>query len=159
MVAACGKPTASSTLEVKMSEAWLTIGELAKATGVATSTLRYWDEVGLLAPGARVSGQRRYPESAVELAGRILVLQDAGFRLRELRAFLAARADGPGGWREVAVSKLAELDDRIARAQAARTAVAHLLACPRQGSPTCPTYAGVVAARLAGTPLHEAHRH
>src|SRR2546430_13539854 len=63
----------------------LTIGGLARATGVATSALRYWEELGLLPAPARVSGQRRYPASAVELVGLILVLRDIGFTLRELK--------------------------------------------------------------------------
>ncbi len=52
-----------------MGDRHLTIGELAKRTGVATSALRYYEELGLLPAPGRVSGQRRYPESAVGLVG------------------------------------------------------------------------------------------
>ncbi|MEO3867881.1 hypothetical protein ABGB18_03530 [Nonomuraea sp. B12E4] len=52
---------------------------------------------------------------------------------------------------------LGELDRRIARAQAARTAIAHALACPHDDLLDCPTHRSVVAARLAGAPLEEAH--
>jgi DNA-binding transcriptional MerR regulator len=48
-----------------MSERMLTIGELAGHTGVATSALRYWEELGLLPTPVRISGQRRYPQLAV----------------------------------------------------------------------------------------------
>ncbi len=137
----------------------LTIGELAGATGVATSALRYWEELGLLPTPARVSGQRRYPASAVGLVGLILCLRDAGFTLRELKALIALRSDGLDAWRELARRKLAELDERIAQAQAARTAVAHALACQHQDILDCPNFAGVIAARLAGSPLEEAHPH
>jgi MerR family redox-sensitive transcriptional activator SoxR len=142
-----------------MLDEQLTIGELARTTGVATSALRYWEELGLLPTPARLSGQRRYPASAVGLVGQILLLQDAGFTLRELKAMIAARADDPDAWRELAQRKLAELDERIAQAQAARTAIAHALACPHDDILHCPNYARVVAARVAGSPLHEAHRH
>jgi DNA-binding transcriptional MerR regulator len=50
-----------------MVDGHLTIGELAKRTGVATSALRYYEKLGLLPAPVRVSGQRRYPESAVGL--------------------------------------------------------------------------------------------
>lgn len=155
---------ASSSLEVKMPEErtaeQLTIGELAKAAGVATSALRYWEEIGLLPAPARVSGQRRYPASAVDLVGLILVFQDAGFTLREQKELIASRRDGSDAWRELHQRKLAELDERISRARAARTAIAHGLACRHdEGIFGCPNFAAILAARLAGTPLAEAHSH
>jgi len=151
--------TASSTLDVKMTEEQLTIGELAHRTGVATSALRYWERLGLIASPVRVSGQRRYPPSAVDLVGEILLLRDLGYLLRELRALLASRSPGAADWRELHQLKLTELDRRIAQAQTARTAIAHALACPHEDIRMCPNYASVVAARLAGSSLAEAHPH
>jgi DNA-binding transcriptional MerR regulator len=136
----------------------LTIGELAGRTGVATSAIRYWEESGLLPAPARVSGQRRYPPSTVVLVGMILLLRDVGFSLRELKALLALPLGGDG-WREAHRRKLTELDQRIARAQAARTAIAHALACPHEDIVDCPNFASAVAARLAGSSLEEAHPH
>lgn len=152
----------SSTLEVKMDDQHLTIGELARRTGVATSAVRYWEELGLMPAPARISGQRRYPESAIGLVGAILLLRDVGFTLRESKALLASRAHaGLGGdvWRTLAERKLAELDERIAKAQTARTAITHALACPHDDITACPNYSSVVAARLAGKPLEEPHPH
>ena len=136
----------------------LTVGELASRTGVATSALRYWEELGLLPAPTRVSGQRRYPPSAVELVGVVLLLRDVGFTLREVKAFVASRSAGDG-WRELCRRKLTELDRRIAQAQAARTAIAHGLACPHEDIFGCSNFAGVVTARLAGSSLEEAHSH
>jgi DNA-binding transcriptional MerR regulator len=149
----------SSTLEVKMPDEQLAIGELANRTGVATSALRYWEELGLLPPPPRVSGQRRYPPSAVELVGVILFLRDVGFTLRDLKALIASRALAVDGWRELAQRKLAELDQRMAQAQAARTAIVHALACPHEEILDCPNFASVIAARLAGSSLDAAHPH
>jgi DNA-binding transcriptional MerR regulator len=150
---------ASSTLEVKMAGDQLTIGELAQHTGVATSALRYWEEFGLLPAPVRVSGQRRYPQSTVGLVGEILLLRDVGFTLRELKALIAARSSGVDGWRELHQRKLVELDQRIAQVQAARTAIAHALACPQEDIHECPNFGKVVAARLAGATLDQAHTH
>ncbi|MFI0406192.1 MerR family transcriptional regulator [Actinomadura sp. 3N508] len=135
----------------------LTIGELASRTGVATSALRYWEELGLLPAPARVSGQRRYPPSAVELVGVVLALRNVGFTLREVNALMTSRSPAGDGWRELYQSKLAELDQRIAQAQVARTAIAHGLACPHEDIFECSNFASAVAALLAGSSLEEAH--
>ena len=142
-----------------MGDRHLTIGELAKRTGVATSALRYYEELGLIPAPVRVSGQRRYPESAVGLVGMILLLQDVGFSLRESKAFLASRTQAVDGWRRLTQRKLADLDEQIAKAQTAKEAITHALHCPHDDITTCPTSRKVIAARLAGTPLAEAHPH
>ena len=151
--------TPSSTLEVKMGDRQLTIGELAKSTGVATSALRYYEELGLIPAPVRVSGQRRYPESAVGLVGVILLLRDVGFSLRESKALLASRTQTVDGWRKLAQRKLANLDEQIAKAQTAKEAITHALHCPHDDIATCRNFARVIAARLAGQPLEEAHPH
>ena len=101
----------------------LTIGELAEAAGVRTSALRFYEDAGLLPPTARVSGQRRYDESAV---GRLTVIrfcQQLGFSLREIRALLTP----PRGkrqkqrWRDLVDDKLQELDGVVARVETMRT--------------------------------------
>lgn len=141
-----------------MADERLTIGEVADRTGVATSALRYWEEFGLLPAPARVSGQRRYPPSAVEHVGLILLLRDVGFTLREIKALVGARTSG-GDWRELQRDKLAELDRQIARMQAARGAIAHGLSCPHDNVFECPNFADALAARLAGASLEEVHKH
>jgi DNA-binding transcriptional MerR regulator len=135
----------------------LTIGELSRRTGVATSALRYYDELRLLRPAARVSGHRRYPPDAVGVVGAILFLRDVGFTLDEIRRLMAARSRSARAWHDLARRKLIELDERIAEAQAARVAVEHALACPHEDVVTCPNFQEVVRLRLEGKPLQEAH--
>jgi len=148
------QPTPSSAPEVNP----LTIGELARRTGVAASALRYYEEVGLLPAPARVAGQRRYPESAVRVVGTILLYRDAGFTLAEQKALMAARTHADGEWARVARRKLAELDARIAAAQAAREAIEHGLRCPHDDITRCPNFTSGVTARLAGHSLADTHR-
>ncbi|MEO3890006.1 MerR family transcriptional regulator [Nonomuraea sp. B5E05] len=140
-----------------MDEQALTIGELASRTGLATSALRYWEELGLLPAPPRVSGQRRYPPSAVRLVGLVLLLREVGFTLQEAKTFITARSLAGDGWRELYRRKLTELDQRIAQAQVARTAIAHGLACPHENITECSNFAGGIAALLAGASLEEAH--
>jgi DNA-binding transcriptional MerR regulator len=101
-----------------------------------------------------VGGQRRYAPETVMLVGQILLLRESGFTLAEAKAVMSQ-----DNWRDIARRKLVELDERIAAAQTARTAVAHALACPHEHITKCPTGAGIVKARLAGIPFSEAHSH
>jgi DNA-binding transcriptional MerR regulator len=148
--------TPSSAPEVNPAGGLLTIGELARRAGVTTSALRYYEELGLLPAPARISGQRRYPESADRLVAAILLFSDAGFTLAEQKALLADA--GTPGWRELAQRKLAELDDQIARAQAAREAVRHGLRCRHEDIRQCPNFNAGLTARLAGQPLSQSHQ-
>lgn len=150
--------TPSSAPEVNPPGGLLTIGELARRAGVTASALRYYEELGLLAPPARVSGQRRYPESAARVVGTILLYRDAGFTLAEQKALMATHTGTPGGRSQLMRRKLAELDEQIARAQAARDAIGHGLRCPHQDITQCPNFNAGVTARLAGQPLSRSHR-
>ena len=144
--------------------ALLTIGELARRAGVTASALRYYEELGLLPSPARISGQRRYPESAARVVGMILLYSDAGFTLAEQKALMAPR-DGTPDWKELAQRKLAELDEQIARAQAAREAIRHGLRCPRRDytqrpdfAVICPDFHALITARLTGQPQSHSHQ-
>ncbi|GIH20665.1 MerR family DNA-binding transcriptional regulator [Rugosimonospora africana] len=150
--------TASSAPEVNTPHGLLTIGELAHRAGVSTSALRYYEELGLLPLPARISGQRRYPESAARLVAAILVYSDAGFTLAEQKTLLATGASTPGGRRQLMQRKLAELDEQIARAQAAREAISHGLRCPHEDIAQCPNFNAGITARLAGQPLTQSHQ-
>jgi DNA-binding transcriptional MerR regulator len=141
-----------------MSVRLLSIGELARRAGVATSALRYWEEIGLLAAPPRISGQRRYPESAVAQVGVILLLRDVGFSLADQKALVASRVASDER-RKLARRKLAELDEQIANAQAAQEALEHAVRCPHEDIVRCPTFRSLITARLSGRPLREAHAH
>ena len=62
----------------------LTIGEVARRAGVATSSIRYYERIGLLPEPERVSGQRRYRAEVLGKLGFIGVAQSAGFKLAEI---------------------------------------------------------------------------
>ena len=92
----------------------LMIGELARRAGVAPSTLRYYEKVGLLPSPPRESGRRQYDPRALGRIRIILFAREAGFSVAETRAFLNAfPADAPPAarWRELAKRKLSELDE------------------------------------------------
>jgi DNA-binding transcriptional MerR regulator len=136
-----------------------TIGELAQRTGVAPSALRYYEELGLMPPAVRVSGQRRYDRSAADFVGMILLLRDVGFSLSEMKELTASGSRSSEARLKLARHKLTELDERISRAKVARVALEHALRCRHQDLLDCPNFAGVLAAKLAGKSLEEAHLH
>jgi DNA-binding transcriptional MerR regulator len=159
MVSSHGRQsTPSSAPEVNRPGGLLAIGELARRAGITASALRYYEELGLLPAPARISGQRRYPESAARVVGTILLYSDAGFTLAEQKALMASREGACGEWRRLARRKLAELDEQIARAQAAREAISHGLRCPHEDVTLCPNFHAGVTARLAGQPLAQSHQ-
>ena len=146
----------SSAPEVNSGDGLLTIGELARRAGVTTSALRYYEELGLLPAPARISGQRRYPVSAARQVAAIGLYRDAGFTLAEQKTLLTSGPAQPA-WRQLAQHKLAELDEQIARAQAAREAISHGLRCPHEDLAQCPNFNAGLTARLPGQPLSQSH--
>jgi MerR family redox-sensitive transcriptional activator SoxR len=63
----------------------LTIGEVARQAGVATSSIRYYESIGLLPEPERLHGQRRYDTEVLGKLAFIGVAQSAGFKLDEIR--------------------------------------------------------------------------
>lgn len=67
----------------------LTIGALAKATGVSTPTIRYYEEIGLLPPASRTAGgQRSYDEADLARLTFIKQCRDFGFGIDQVRVLL-----------------------------------------------------------------------
>jgi MerR family redox-sensitive transcriptional activator SoxR len=99
----------------------LTIGEVARRAGVATSQIRYYERIGLLPPPERLGGQRRYDTAVLGRLGFIGVAQTAGFKLREIKQ-LVAGVDGPDGMaaqmRSLSTRKLDEVEALLERTQA-----------------------------------------
>ncbi len=97
------------------------IGALSKATGVKVPTIRYYEQIGLLAPGQRNAGnQRRYDQAGLQALQFIKHARDLGFALDDIRALIAldgtARADCAAADR-IAAAQLQTVRDRIARLQ------------------------------------------
>lgn len=109
------------------SSAW-TIGELAQRFGLATHVLRHWESMGLLQPGRDRGGQRRYGEADLVRVAMILMGKQAGFGLGELRTLLST--GNPMEHTELLRRHVAQLDEVIARASAAKELIEHAMACP-----------------------------
>jgi MerR family redox-sensitive transcriptional activator SoxR len=128
----------------------LTIGQLAKATGVPTSTIRFWERRGLLAPQARLAGQRRYSEDAAHQVGLLLLCQDAGFTLAEIQRMIAQRATDPTTWRRLVEDKMVDVESSLAKLHKAYELLSHALDCHHDDILSCPDFQEAVRHRVAG---------
>ena len=114
------------------------IGEVARQAGVNVSLVRYYDRIGLLPPAERVSGQRRYDESALRRLAVIDVAQRAGLSLDEIRDLLEHGNDPVSGrLRELAQRRLPEMEALIDRAQRVRAWLESATACGCQTIDEC----------------------
>jgi MerR family redox-sensitive transcriptional activator SoxR len=116
------------------------IGDVAKRAGIPASTLRYYEDIGLIPPPARVSGQRDYGGDIFEVLDLIRLTQKAGFSLNEIHQLLHDRdGDVPlsAGWRPIAERKLAEVQQTIQAYQAQLTMLEASLDCECSGVHDC----------------------
>ncbi|MFJ9517479.1 MerR family transcriptional regulator [Kitasatospora sp. NPDC101801] len=114
----------------------LTIGQLARATAVPASAIRYWERHGLLPEPERQGGQRRYPPEA---AGRIVLLrkcQQAGLTLAEIRTFQLEQSTRQAMIR----GKLVEIEQRRIDLEHAHQLLTHALQCGEEDIVRCPKF-------------------
>lgn len=134
-----------------MAKALLDIAEVAAATGVAPSALRYYERIGLLTPAGRAGLRRTYRPEAIDRVALILNARATGFSLREVRELLQAR---PGAVRARLAAKTREIDREIEERIAARDRIGHALRCRHPSLLACPTFRAGLRDRLnRGRPL------
>jgi len=110
----------------------LTIGEVARRSGMSASAIRYYESVGLVEPEGRIGGRRVYGELAVERLALIAFAKDAGFTLDEIRQLIAGfpqETSAGARWTELATAKLAELEVESQRIEVMRSALQRIMRC------------------------------
>ena len=121
----------------------LSIGEVVSRTGKAASTIRYYEEIGLIPLPERVSGRRTYQPEIVRTLSVVDTAQRAGLSLEEIRLLLeASPADhlATERLREVAERKLPELREAIARAELVRDWLEDAARCCCPTLDDCPLF-------------------
>jgi MerR family redox-sensitive transcriptional activator SoxR len=91
----------------------LTISDVARQVGVQPSAIRYYEQIGLLPPAQRMSGQRRYDTTALYRLAIIQRARQLGFTLEEIRQlFFGFRNTTRASerWQKLSRRKLEELD-------------------------------------------------
>jgi DNA-binding transcriptional MerR regulator len=128
----------------------LLVGELARRAGVSPPTIRYYEEIGVLAPPARsASGYRRYAASAVDEVRFVRKAQALGFSLDEVREILDLSRSGAAPCARVlslARRHLETVERRIARLQQLRRRLAlELRKWDGDEAPTCEGLCQIIA--------------
>ncbi|TPJ16681.1 MerR family transcriptional regulator [Mesorhizobium sp. B2-7-3] len=123
------------------------IAEVSRRNGVPASTLRYYEEKGLIASTGRRGLRRLFDPAVLERLALIGLGRAGGFALDEISAMLTP--DGlPKMDRARLDAKANELDHTIQRLTAIREALRHAARCPAARPMECPTFRRAV--RLAG---------
>ena len=116
-----------------MTETLLTIGELARRTGLSTSAVRFYESRGLVS-GLRTQGnQRRFPRSDIRRLSFALIAQRLGLTLAEIEAELDSlpkdRPPTREDWRTISERVRASLDARIALLEKTRDMLDGCIGC------------------------------
>lgn len=124
----------------------LDIADIARQTGLPPSTLRYYEELGLIEPVGRHGLRRQYePDTLMQLA-LISLGKAAGYSLDEIAGMF-------GGNREPALSRpdlharADRLEQQIRELTALKNAIRHVADCPAPSHMQCPTFQRLI--RLA----------
>jgi MerR family redox-sensitive transcriptional activator SoxR len=121
----------------------LAIGEVARLVGKRPSSIRYYEQIGLLPEAARVSGKRVYDMDTVRTLAVIETGQRAGLTLDEIKALLASSPDDAAAierLREVAERKLPQITALIERSQLVRDWLECAARCECPSLDQCPLF-------------------
>lgn len=125
------------------------IAEVARRSGIPASTLRYYEEKGLISSVGRQGLRRVFAPAVLERLALIALGQSAGFSLDEIGRMFAA--DGqPDIDRKLLAAKADELDATIRKLSAMRDGLRHAAVCPAPSHMECPTFRRLLGAAAIG---------
>ena len=129
------------------------IGEAAARLQMTPSTLRYYDERGLVSPSSRSAGRRMYGREELRRLAFLKIFQRLGLPLDTAAAVLDAPSPQ---WREVVKQQIGHLEAMIAQARRAQDFLTHALHCPADHpARECPTMTGALDRLLDGMSVEE----
>ncbi len=120
----------------------LTVGEVARRSGVAVSTLHFYESKGLIASRRNAGNQRRYPRAVLRRIAVIKVAQSTGVPLSAIRDALRLlpkeRPPTARDWARLSAGWRNDLDERIARLTRLRDHLGGCIGCGCLSLKTCP---------------------
>jgi MerR family transcriptional regulator, redox-sensitive transcriptional activator SoxR len=132
------------------AETTLSISEVAAASGLRPSALRYYEEVELISPVGRRGGRRHYRPDVVARLGLVALAQDVGFTVAEIRALLDGHAKEKESWREMTGRKLGEIELQMEKLQAMKRLLQAAAACECAGVDGCEFIEAAAERRRSG---------
>lgn len=127
----------------------LDITEVAQRSGVPASTLRFYEEKGLITSVGRRGLRRLFDPGVLERLALIAVGRAAGFSLEQI-ALMFAPDGRPRIDRQMLVAKANELDETIRQLSAMRDGLRHAAACRAPSHMECPTFRRILRAAASG---------
>lgn len=115
------------------------IGEVARRSGIPASTLRFYEEKGLIASVGRRGLRRVFGPRVMERLALIALGRAAGFSLSQI-ALMFGKDGRPRIDRRMLVAKADELDETIRRLGKVRDGLRHAAVCPARSHMECPTF-------------------
>lgn len=107
------------------------IGELSRRTGIKVPTIRFYEQIGLIAAPPRTEGnQRRYGKAEVERLNFIRNARGLGFEVDDIRELLEMAAAAQSSCHQadsIAMNHVRQIDIRIARLQALRDELSRMI--------------------------------
>jgi MerR family redox-sensitive transcriptional activator SoxR len=120
----------------------LTVGEVAERSGVAISTLHFYEDEGLITSWRNSGNQRRYAREVLRRVAVIKVAQRTGIPLKEIREALSTlpdkRTPTSTDWKKLSARWRSQLDDRIERLTRLRDQLDGCIGCGCLSIETCP---------------------
>lgn len=111
----------------------LTIGDLARRTGLAVSAIRFYETHGILTPLRNAGGHRRYDRADIRRLSFAMIAQRLGFPLAEIAGHMkglpAHRAPDRRDWARISVNFAAQIDARIDALQNMRDRLDGCIGC------------------------------
>ena len=127
----------------------LDIGEVVQRSGLPASTLRFYEEKGLIASVGRRGLRRLFDPGVLERLALIALGRAAGFSLDEI-ALMFGQDGRPRIDRQVLAARAEELDRTIRKLRAIREGLRHAAACPAPSHMECPTFRRLLRAAASG---------
>src|SRR5262250_3586397 len=125
------------------------ISEVARRSGLPASTLRFYEEKGLIASIGRRGLHRVFDPRVLERLAMIALGRSAGFSLDEI-ALMFAPDGRPRIDRQMLAAKAEELDRTIRELSSMRDSLRHAAACPASSHMECPTFRRILRAVASG---------
>ena len=120
------------------------IDEVARRFGIRASTIRYYEERGLLEPVSRHSGRRWYGDGELRRLAIIRYWQNAGLMSLDDIGEILAGPDRTDRWQQLIDRQLRSLEERIERMETARSFLEHVASHHDSAPDGCPHYEALI---------------
>ena len=122
----------------------LSIGDLARRTGLSASAIRFYEDKGLIHSVRTAGNQRRFLRSDIRRLSFVKIAQELGFSLNEIRAEMAKLPEGrtptKADWEKISRRFREVLDERIYRLQRTRDKLDGCIGCGCLSLKSCALY-------------------